>query len=192
LTCKHYFQKNLICKHDFSPYIILYCWAVHQTLQLNTVKHLVMNMWRNEQTDFPCLCHKKCEFFPLKPVVIVISQHILGGFHYFTVHGPEQLSWSLLNSEHFSPMLQISGANAIHTLHSITLNNCVKDQAPSHSSDPCYVFWSYIQKQLVCNFIQFIIVHNTNYFPLQSNSIHTSSWKTVILTGFLWVFCPSR
>ena len=64
----------------------------------------------------------------------MISQHILGEFHYFTVHGPEHLSWSLLSTEHFSVMLQIYGANPIHTLNSITLNNCVKDQAPLHSS----------------------------------------------------------
>jgi len=111
----------------------------------------------------------------------VISQHILGEFHYFTVHGPEHLSWSLLSTEHFSVMLQIYGANPIHTLNSIALNNCVKDQAPSHSSGPCYVLWLYNQKQLVCSFIQFVIVHTTNYFPLQSNCIHASTWRLVIL-----------
>jgi len=150
-----------------------------------------MNMSRNEQRQtFPCLCCKKYEFFHLKPVVIVISQHILGEFHYFTVHGPEHLSWSLLSTEHFSAMLQICGANPIHTLHSVTMNNHVKDQAPSHSSGLCYVLWLYIQKQLVCSFIQFVIVHSTNYFPLQLNCIHTSTSRLVILTGFLWVFCP--
>jgi hypothetical protein len=69
----------------------------------------------------------------------VISQHILGEFHFFPVHGPEHLSWSLLSTEHFSGILQICGANPFHTINSITLSSCVKDQTPSHCSGPCYV-----------------------------------------------------
>jgi len=52
-----------------------------------------MNISRNEQIQtFLVYVLKKFEFFTLKPVVIVIPQHILAESHYFIVHGPDHLS----------------------------------------------------------------------------------------------------
>lgn len=122
----------------------------------------------------------------------MISQHILGEFHYFTVHGPEHLSWSLLSTEHFGAMLQNlwSQSNPHFKFH-YTEQLCERsDSLTQHWSILCSLI--VYPETLVCSFIQFVIVHTTNYFPLQSNCIHTSTWRLVILTGFLWVFCPSR
>jgi len=126
----------------------------------------------------------------------VISQHILGEFHYFTVHGPEHLSWSLLSIEHFSAMLQNlwSKSNPHFKFHYTEQLHEGSDSLAQQWS----MLWSLIvHPETTCT--QLYPVHHCSHYKLFSSTVelHThlnleTGYPDRIFMGFLTLHTDFR